>query len=336
MLIFSCRAVPLDSPSPTAPNSGYKITKPLDHTVINHVKHSPEPEDSSNSTEILMAEVYDDQQADPAHSRNSSPKLLSQADVQGFNLSSASSATSTNSSEHNLAEMAPSRSLADDGDQPASPVLTATATNSVSTRSFSRTTNTAGLVDNEDYYSSDDGRRATYDELIKYPPIPPTFISPAMQFPPDRGEASVMHRFPTKRTARRWAIYLASPEAKRDPANRPRHPNEDHIQEPDKGERAKLRAQQVQKVQKVQKAAPKAATVPAKKTVLGAAKVEKSKGKSRLTRSHGCLTCRHRKLKCDETHPVCDACSRGYTPRDCVWESKDAGKSSGPRESSYF
>ncbi|EER40201.1 C6 finger domain-containing protein [Histoplasma capsulatum var. duboisii H88] len=38
--------------------------------------------------------------------------------------------------------------------------------------------------------------------------------------------------------------------------------------------------------------------------------------KHKRTRS-GCFTCRSRRVKCDETHPICDRCSKGK--RDCVY-----------------
>ncbi|KAF1808433.1 hypothetical protein P152DRAFT_222206 [Eremomyces bilateralis CBS 781.70] len=38
--------------------------------------------------------------------------------------------------------------------------------------------------------------------------------------------------------------------------------------------------------------------------------------KHRRTRS-GCFTCRHRRVKCDEIHPVCDRCRKGN--RECKW-----------------
>ncbi|RYP54821.1 hypothetical protein DL768_000385 [Monosporascus sp. mg162] len=57
--------------------------------------------------------------------------------------------------------------------------------------------------------------------------------------------------------------------------------------------------------------------------------------KHRRTRS-GCYTCRSRRVKCDETHPICDRCRKGK--RDCVYPEPPNSKSSaGPsplRESS--
>ncbi|RYP41759.1 hypothetical protein DL767_000775 [Monosporascus sp. MG133] len=57
--------------------------------------------------------------------------------------------------------------------------------------------------------------------------------------------------------------------------------------------------------------------------------------KHRRTRS-GCYTCRSRRVKCDETHPICDRCRKGK--RDCVYpEPPNSKGSTGPsplRESS--
>ncbi|KAJ2905497.1 hypothetical protein MKZ38_005373 [Zalerion maritima] len=55
--------------------------------------------------------------------------------------------------------------------------------------------------------------------------------------------------------------------------------------------------------------------------------------KHRRTRS-GCYTCRSRRVKCDETHPVCDRCRKGK--RDCVYPEPAGAKassSSGAKES---
>ncbi|RYP80966.1 hypothetical protein DL770_006042 [Monosporascus sp. CRB-9-2] len=58
--------------------------------------------------------------------------------------------------------------------------------------------------------------------------------------------------------------------------------------------------------------------------------------KHRRTRS-GCYTCRSRRVKCDETHPICDRCRKGK--RDCVYpEPPNSKGSTGPsqlRESSF-
>src|SRR4051812_7231288 len=42
-------------------------------------------------------------------------------------------------------------------------------------------------------------------------------------------------------------------------------------------------------------------------------------GKPKRTRT-GCLTCRERHLKCDETKPCCNNCSKSQ--RDCNWGKK--------------
>ncbi|KAL1879361.1 hypothetical protein VTK73DRAFT_7092 [Phialemonium thermophilum] len=47
--------------------------------------------------------------------------------------------------------------------------------------------------------------------------------------------------------------------------------------------------------------------------------------KHRRTRS-GCYTCRSRRVKCDETHPVCERCRKGK--RDCVYPNPTAPKGS--------
>ncbi|KAI1850088.1 hypothetical protein JX266_004467 [Neoarthrinium moseri] len=51
--------------------------------------------------------------------------------------------------------------------------------------------------------------------------------------------------------------------------------------------------------------------------------------KHRRTRS-GCYTCRSRRVKCDETHPICERCRKGK--RDCVYP--DGAGSKGPAGSS--
>ncbi|KAI1419410.1 hypothetical protein F5Y12DRAFT_260246 [Xylaria sp. FL1777] len=50
--------------------------------------------------------------------------------------------------------------------------------------------------------------------------------------------------------------------------------------------------------------------------------------KHRRTRS-GCFTCRSRRVKCDEKHPICDRCRKGK--RDCVYPDPPAAK--GPTSS---
>ncbi|KAI1386348.1 fungal-specific transcription factor domain-containing protein [Hypoxylon trugodes] len=45
--------------------------------------------------------------------------------------------------------------------------------------------------------------------------------------------------------------------------------------------------------------------------------------KHRRTRS-GCYTCRSRRVKCDETHPICERCRKGK--RDCVYPEPSSGK----------
>ncbi|KAI9934702.1 hypothetical protein MW887_000319 [Aspergillus wentii] len=53
--------------------------------------------------------------------------------------------------------------------------------------------------------------------------------------------------------------------------------------------------------------------------------------KHKRTRS-GCFTCRSRRIKCDETRPICDRCRKGS--RDCVYPSPSSSKSgfrSGPK-----
>ncbi|KAI8633347.1 hypothetical protein F5Y19DRAFT_296684 [Xylariaceae sp. FL1651] len=47
--------------------------------------------------------------------------------------------------------------------------------------------------------------------------------------------------------------------------------------------------------------------------------------KHRRTRS-GCYTCRSRRVKCDETHPICDRCRKGK--RECVYPDPPAAKGS--------
>ncbi|KAI3602383.1 c6 transcription [Moniliophthora roreri] len=49
---------------------------------------------------------------------------------------------------------------------------------------------------------------------------------------------------------------------------------------------------------------------------------EGSQPKKRFVKSHtksrsGCLTCKQRRVKCDEVHPICGSCNRRNT--DCVW-----------------
>lgn len=56
-------------------------------------------------------------------------------------------------------------------------------------------------------------------------------------------------------------------------------------------------------------------TVPTKKRDSDAA----ADGKPKRTRT-GCLTCRERHLKCDETKPTCNNCSKSQ--RDCNWGKK--------------
>ncbi|TVY80692.1 Transcriptional regulatory protein moc3 [Lachnellula suecica] len=54
--------------------------------------------------------------------------------------------------------------------------------------------------------------------------------------------------------------------------------------------------------------------------------------KHRRTRS-GCYTCRSRRVKCDETHPICERCRKGS--RDCVYpENATSSKTSGAGGSS--
>ncbi|KAK4231403.1 adhesion and hyphal regulator 1 [Podospora fimiseda] len=52
--------------------------------------------------------------------------------------------------------------------------------------------------------------------------------------------------------------------------------------------------------------------------------------KHRRTRS-GCYTCRSRRVKCDETHPICERCRKGK--RDCVYPEPPAPKGSGKTDS---
>lgn len=47
--------------------------------------------------------------------------------------------------------------------------------------------------------------------------------------------------------------------------------------------------------------------------------LEKGDGKWRRTRT-GCLSCRRRKVKCDEQRPICNRCARGKL--DCAWPEK--------------
>ncbi|KAF7532508.1 hypothetical protein G7054_g7875 [Neopestalotiopsis clavispora] len=51
--------------------------------------------------------------------------------------------------------------------------------------------------------------------------------------------------------------------------------------------------------------------------------------KHRRTRS-GCYTCRSRRVKCDETHPICERCRKGK--RECVYPEASTGK--GPSDGS--
>ncbi|KAL2267633.1 hypothetical protein VTJ83DRAFT_4910 [Remersonia thermophila] len=68
--------------------------------------------------------------------------------------------------------------------------------------------------------------------------------------------------------------------------------------------------------------------------MFNAAKAQRSRRKSapgldhikhRRTRS-GCYTCRSRRVKCDETHPICERCRKGK--RDCVYPEPPAPKGS--------
>ncbi|KGQ00746.1 hypothetical protein PAAG_12589 [Paracoccidioides lutzii Pb01] len=54
------------------------------------------------------------------------------------------------------------------------------------------------------------------------------------------------------------------------------------------------------------------------------ASIQNDQRKHKRTRS-GCFTCRSRRVKCDETHPICDRCSKGK--RDCVYPSPPVRKS---------
>ncbi|KAF2201558.1 hypothetical protein GQ43DRAFT_471698 [Delitschia confertaspora ATCC 74209] len=47
--------------------------------------------------------------------------------------------------------------------------------------------------------------------------------------------------------------------------------------------------------------------------------------KHRRTRS-GCFTCRNRRVKCDETHPICERCRKGN--RECIYPEPQSAKSS--------
>ncbi|KAI0132542.1 hypothetical protein BJ170DRAFT_252444 [Xylariales sp. AK1849] len=53
--------------------------------------------------------------------------------------------------------------------------------------------------------------------------------------------------------------------------------------------------------------------------------------KHRRTRS-GCFTCRSRRVKCDETHPICERCRKGK--RECVYPEPSASKGSAGSTSS--
>ncbi|KAJ6002379.1 hypothetical protein N7451_004926 [Penicillium sp. IBT 35674x] len=77
-------------------------------------------------------------------------------------------------------------------------------------------------------------------------------------------------------------------------------------------------------------AAPPAMTVPApsyptQSTLLQPLPDPK---KHKRTRS-GCFTCRSRRIKCDESRPVCERCRKGS--RDCVYPSPTSGSSKGGR-----
>ncbi|KAJ5543697.1 hypothetical protein N7513_007205 [Penicillium frequentans] len=80
-------------------------------------------------------------------------------------------------------------------------------------------------------------------------------------------------------------------------------------------------------------AAPPAMTVPApsypkQSTLLQPLPDPK---KHKRTRS-GCFTCRSRRIKCDESRPVCERCRKGS--RDCVYPSPTSGPSKGGARSS--
>ncbi|KAK8090819.1 hypothetical protein PG994_000324 [Apiospora phragmitis] len=53
--------------------------------------------------------------------------------------------------------------------------------------------------------------------------------------------------------------------------------------------------------------------------------------KHRRTRS-GCYTCRNRRVKCDETHPICERCRKGK--RECTYPDQTSGKGSSGQSSS--
>ncbi|KAK7927154.1 hypothetical protein PG985_004152 [Apiospora marii] len=53
--------------------------------------------------------------------------------------------------------------------------------------------------------------------------------------------------------------------------------------------------------------------------------------KHRRTRS-GCYTCRNRRVKCDETHPICERCRKGK--RECTYPEQTSGKGSSGQASS--
>ncbi|KAK7956194.1 uncharacterized protein PG986_005416 [Apiospora aurea] len=53
--------------------------------------------------------------------------------------------------------------------------------------------------------------------------------------------------------------------------------------------------------------------------------------KHRRTRS-GCYTCRNRRVKCDETHPICERCRKGK--RECTYPEQTSGKGSSGQSSS--
>ncbi|KAK5111695.1 hypothetical protein LTR62_004801 [Meristemomyces frigidus] len=52
--------------------------------------------------------------------------------------------------------------------------------------------------------------------------------------------------------------------------------------------------------------------------------------KHRRTRS-GCYTCRQRRVKCDETRPICDRCRKGK--RECAWPGSSSPTASGSKSS---
>jgi hypothetical protein len=316
------RAVPLESPS-SPPSFGFETVSTSDRVELSNDKSIHKPEETSNPTSAtLPPEAFQEafQVTHPdeeVQSENSKPELAAEASFrpgfQAINSSSSSSIALVDSYWPKTTDMPYHRRSVKEDETPISPKRNMLALQKSRSASISSQTELSAMIDVD---ISDDGRRATYEELIKYPPIPPTFISPAMEFPPDKCEVSVIHRFPTKRTVRRWALYLASPEISRDTAPSPRHPNEDYIQESSKAHQARVKANP-----RVQKLA--SSTLSTAKVLLGATKVTKSKGKGRGSRSRGCKTCRDRKLKCDEVRPKCGNCSRGWKSWACVWEHHD-------------